>query len=107
VPVPFEYLEGDESGGFGQERRLWTSVALATDPNDSQHLFVAWGDTAGPTPGMTLHVRESNNGGVDWGSADLETVNPAMNPALAVSAEGRRGFLPTPRRIGHHGALAD
>ena len=92
VPVPFESLEANQTGGFAQERRMWTSLALAVDPNDSKHVFVAWGDTAGPTLGMTLHVRESTNAGGSWGAADLVTIQQALNPALAVSVEGRLGF---------------
>jgi hypothetical protein len=90
VPVPFEDLGGTTAGGLGQERRTWTSMALAVDPNDSKHVFVAWGDTAGTTTGMTLHVRESKDAGENW--TDVVTVPRAVNPALAVSAEGRLAF---------------
>ena len=90
VPVPFEEIDAGFAG-FGNERRLYSHVALAVDPSNSAHVFVAWGDTAS-TKGMTLHIRESTDGGKSWSPTDLYSTLTSINPALAVTTSGRLGF---------------
>ena len=92
VWVPFESLNTLPAAGFGFERRLFSHVAIAVDPSTSKHVFVAWGDADSSADGMTLHVRESTDGGETWSSADLLKVSRAINPALAVSTSGHLGF---------------
>ncbi|MGQ0765499.1 MAG: hypothetical protein ACT4OZ_07520 [Gemmatimonadota bacterium] len=85
VPVPHS-----KALDFGGERRTYTHVALAVNPNDSKHLVVAWGDTAGPTVGMTLRVRESLDRGSTWGTE--YAVKSSLNPALSINTNGTVAF---------------
>ena len=84
VEVPNDYLFD-----YGQERRMRTHLAVAIDPNDNGHLFVAWGGSNDPDD-TNLHLTESQNRGAD--SLDVGVVAHAINPALAVASDGRVGF---------------
>jgi hypothetical protein len=87
VPVPwtspFSYL-GNE--------RVGSSLSIVVDPKDHRVVYVAWG--GGPDPGstVTLHVQRSTDRGATW-SGDLLTVQNATNPALAMTDDGKLGFL--------------
>jgi hypothetical protein len=74
---------------IGQER-VGSDLAIAVDPNDSGSVYIAWADNAGGP--YTLHVRHSTDRGVTW-HGDIRTVTNAKNPGLAVSSDGRLGFL--------------
>jgi hypothetical protein len=105
-PDPFSALsDGDGSVGrrvvtgrtvvwnatMGQER-LGADSAIAVDPNDSDTVWIAWGDQrAGAVPRWTIHVRRSTDRGRTW-SGDLRTVRRGKNPCLAVNADGKVGF---------------
>ncbi|MFZ0821626.1 MAG: hypothetical protein WAM91_16295 [Candidatus Acidiferrales bacterium] len=78
-------------GNLGQER-VGSQLSIAVDPNDSQIVYVAWGDGLNPN-NFTLHVRNSTDGGKTWSATDLKTVESATNPALAINSKGRVGFL--------------
>ena len=91
VHVPFEEISAGEPG-FGYELRRFSHVAIAVDPAKSSHVFVAWGDAPSRPDGMTLHIRESSDGGQTWSSTDRYTVGKALNPGLAVSTSGHLGF---------------
>ena len=79
------------SGTMGQNRLGASNVSIAVDPNNSDRVYVAWGDSNGSNS-ETIHVRRSVNRGVDW-SADLVTVQSAMNPQVAIDAIGVAGLL--------------
>jgi len=78
-------------GKLGHER-VGSQLSIAVDPNDSQSVYVAWGDGANPA-NFTLHVRNSTDGGKTWSGTDLKTIASATNPALAINREGTVGFL--------------
>lgn len=80
------------SGGeLGNERLVGSQLSIAVDPNDSNTVYVAWAD--GTSANYTLHVRHSSTGGTSWDTADLISVSPADNPALAINKDGLIGFL--------------
>jgi hypothetical protein len=78
-------------GNLGNER-IGSQLSIAVDPNNSQKVYVAWGDGGNPA-NFTLHVRGSSDGGKTWSATDLKTVAAATNPALAINSEGTVGFL--------------
>lgn len=80
---PFTYLGN---------QRIGSSLSLAVHPRHSHVVYVAWG--GGPDLGsiQTLHVRRSTDHGQTW-SGDLLTVPNATNPALAITGNGKVGFL--------------
>lgn len=78
-------------GDLGHER-VGTQLSIAVDPENSQIVYVAWGDGANPA-NFTLHVRNSTDGGNTWSGSDLKTVASATNPALAINSKGTVGFL--------------
>ncbi len=92
VPLVWETDFGPGvNGEFGWEVRRG-SLALAVDPNDAQKAYVAWADGSDSDAMLTLRVRGSTDGGKTW--SDLfDPVRDATNPALAVDARGRVGFL--------------
>lgn len=79
------------SGTMGQNRLGASNVSIAVDPNDSDRVYVAWGDSNGANS-ETIHVRRSIDRGVNW-SSDLLTVTSAMNPQVAINSNGVAGVL--------------
>ncbi len=79
-------------GFMAQERLGASNMAVAVDPEDSSHVYVAWGDQPSGTSNQTLHVRRSTDRGVSW-SGDLFAVTNAISPALAIGHHHRVGFL--------------
>jgi len=69
-------------------QRTGGQATIAVDPNNSNTVYIAWGDG---TP-FTLHLRRSTDQGVTW-SGDLRTISSATNPALAITTAGKVGFL--------------
>jgi hypothetical protein len=67
-------------------------MAIAVDPENSSHVYIAWGDQPTATTNQTLHVRRSTDRGVSW-SGDLLTVSDAVSPALAINNHHRVAFL--------------
>jgi hypothetical protein len=78
---------------FGQERFVGSNISIAVDPRNSSRVYVAWADYPGGNPPYTLHVRRSDDRGLNWSAADLITIASATNPALAVNGDGKVGFL--------------
>lgn len=74
------------------QQRMGGDVTIAADPRDSGVVYVAWGDVR-PDTGYTLHVRRSNDRGLNWSANDLRTVPRATNPSLAVNSQGVVGLL--------------
>jgi hypothetical protein len=83
--VPF----GVQILGF---QRAGSRISMAVDPNNSQRVYVAWGDGA-DVANYALHVRRSSDGGATWSSNDLRTIPSATNPSLATNRGGRVGLL--------------
>jgi len=77
-------------GAVGSQR-VGPSPAIAVDPNDSQTVYIVYGEGSSGSS-FKLHVRRSINGGSSW-SGDLFTVQPAINPGIAVTTAGQVGFL--------------
>ncbi len=77
-------------GSVGSQR-VGPSPAIAVDPNNSQTVYIVYGEGSSSS-NFTLHVRRSTNGGSTW-SGDLFTVKPAINPGIAVATSGQVGFL--------------
>lgn len=80
------------SGVMGQNRLGGSNVSIAVDPNNSERVYVAWGDSNGFNS-ETIHVRRSINKGQDWSTNDLLTVTGAMNPEVAINDLGIVGVL--------------
>jgi hypothetical protein len=81
-------LTGTTSVG---SQRVGQGLAIAVDPNNSQNVYIVYGE--GSTAATyTLHVRNSTNRGAAW-SGDLFTVASATNPGIAVTSMGEVGFL--------------
>lgn len=81
-------LTGTASVG---SQRVGEGLAIAVDPNNSQNVYIVYGE--GSTAATyTLHVRNSTNRGAAW-SGDLFTVASATNPGIAVTSTGEVGFL--------------
>lgn len=80
---------------LGQER-TGSDVAIAVDPNNANHLVVAYGDAPGANGSglLQLHVTESTDGGATW--ANKITTSAAVRsalPALSILPNGDIGLL--------------
>jgi hypothetical protein len=89
-PIPYDpYCT--KGGCLGGTQRTGSRISIAVDPNNSQRVYLAWGDGA-DAAGYALYVRRSDDGGLHW-SADLRVIPEATNPSLAIDSRGRVGFL--------------
>jgi len=79
------------SGFMGQNRLGASNVSIAVDPNNSDRVYVAWGDANGFNS-ETIHLRRSIDRGATW-SDDLLAVSDAMNPEVAITSQGVVGVL--------------
>jgi hypothetical protein len=79
------------AGFMGQNRLGASNVSIAVDPNNSDRVYVAWGDSNGANS-ETIHVRRSIDRGANW-SDDLLTVTNAMNPQVVINDLGIVGVL--------------
>ena len=79
---------------MGQER-LGGDLAIAVDPHNSSHVWVAWCDRVGGPSGTdwTLHVRRSTDKGLTWSKSDVRTIKNAKNPSLALNSNSELGLL--------------
>lgn len=80
---------------LGQERTS-SDVAIAVDPNNANHVVVAYGDAAAGNAGgqLLLHVVESTDGGATWTQkfTTSSAVRSAL-PGITILADGQIGLL--------------
>jgi hypothetical protein len=80
---------------LGQERTS-SDVAIAVDPNNANHVLVAYGDAPGANGSglLRLHGIESTDGGATWTNkfTTSSTVRSAL-PGLSILADGAIGLL--------------
>jgi hypothetical protein len=80
---------------LGQER-TGSDVAIAVDPNNANHVVVAYGDAPGANGSglLQLHVTESTDGGATWTNkfTTSSAVRSAL-PALSILPNGDIGLL--------------
>jgi hypothetical protein len=77
------------------QNRTGSNLAIAVDPNNSQHVLVAYNDAPGATRGqLQLVVSESFNGGGTWlEKFRTSSTTRSAQPAVAILANGAIGFL--------------
>jgi hypothetical protein len=95
VDVPISVFSNTSNTLFtiGQERIAGGDLAIAVDPNNADHVVVAYTDS--PATGfIELVVQESFDGGTTWASKfrTPESVRSGQ-PAVAILANGAIGFL--------------
>ena len=74
-------------------QRIGSHIAIAVDPRQSSTVYLAWADGTAAA-NYTIHLRRSTNSGASgsW-SNDLRPIVQGINPALAVTDQGKVGFL--------------
>jgi hypothetical protein len=92
---------------LGQNRSVGGNVAMAVDPNNSQHVLVVYHDA--PTPGqLQLVLSESTDGGETWNQKfKTDSSTRSGQPAVAILANGAIGLLyndydPATDRLSQH-----
>lgn len=80
---------------LGQQRTS-SDLAIAVDPNNANHVVVAYGDAPGANGSglLQLHVTESTDGGLNW--TNKFTTSAALRsalPGLSILANGDIGLL--------------
>lgn len=76
--------------GYLGLQRTGGDVSIATDPTNSDVVYVAYNDDQGPV--YMLHVLRSTTRGRVW-SQELHQVPNALNPALAINSAGTVGLV--------------
>jgi len=100
ITLPMHFLSGPQFGFLDGNRITGSDLAIAVDPDNSNHIFAAWCSlertTAGEPDAYTLHFRHNTNSGLgEWLSISerLDNLKNAFNPAIAITNDGRVGFL--------------
>ena len=100
ITLPLHYLSGPQFGFLDGNRITGSDLAIAVDPDNSNHVFAAWcsfdRNAAGGPDAYTLHFRHNPNSGTGmWLSISekLDNIKNAFNPAIAITNDGRVGFL--------------
>jgi autotransporter passenger strand-loop-strand repeat protein len=81
---------------IGQNRIAGGDLSIAVDPNDANHVVVAYSDAPGPDGDgvVQLVVAESKDGGATWSQKFTTSEDSrSSQPALAILANGTIGFL--------------
>src|SRR5262249_10914472 len=97
VATPTSGFSGNSNSplSLGQER-TGGDLAIAVDPNNANHVVLAYGDAPGAVASgnLRLHVAESYDGGLMWTEKFISssTVRAAL-PALAINNGGAVGLL--------------
>lgn len=98
-PTPFTALINTAASGVSipglstmlGTQRIGSHLTITVDPTNSCTVYVAWADGTGASD-YTIRVRRSTDGGTTW-SGDLRAITQAVNPGLAINAQGTVGFL--------------
>ncbi|HET6769906.1 MAG TPA: hypothetical protein VFH08_21000 [Chitinophagaceae bacterium] len=100
ITLPLHYLSGPQFGFLDGNRITGSDLAIAVDPDNSNHVFAAWcsldRNVADGTDAYTLHFRHNTNSGTGmWLSISepLDNIKNAFNPAIAITNDRRVGFL--------------
>jgi FG-GAP-like repeat len=97
VATPTSYFSSNSNTPLtlGQERTS-ADTAIAVDPNNSQHVLIAYGNAPGANGSgqLQLTVTESTNGGATW-TTKFTTSSSVRSglPALAIAQNGTIGLL--------------
>jgi hypothetical protein len=81
---------------IGQERIAGGDIAIAVDPNNNNHVVVAYTDAPGANGAgvVQLVVTESFDGGVDWTQkVSTPAASRSGQPGMAILANGAIGLL--------------
>ena len=77
-------------GGFIGQERLNNDLIIAVNPSNSDIVYIAWADNAGPN--YTIRVRRSLNRGATW-SGDLLTADNATMTSMTINSTGKVGIM--------------
>ena len=77
-------------GAYLGLQRTGGDVSIAVDPTNSARVYLAYNDDQGAH--YVLHVLRSTDRGVTW-SADVRTIQDALNPSLSINTDGTLGLL--------------
>jgi hypothetical protein len=94
---------------LGQER-TGGDIAIAVDPNNAQHVVIAYGNAPGAKGSgqLQLVVAESTNGGANWTTKFTTSASTrSAEPALAILTDGTIGLLynnyaPSTNKLSQH-----
>ena len=98
VATPVSVFTEDENTPLtlGQER-IGSDIAIAVDPNNANHVVVAYGDAPGPNGAgiVQLVLKESTDGGATWSQEIHRTPSSTRSalPGLAILPNGAIGLL--------------
>jgi hypothetical protein len=96
VAAPTGYFSSDNSpASLGQERTA-SDLAIAVDPDNSQHVVIAYGSAPGGVGSgdLQLTVAESTDGGATWITKfTTSATTRSAQPALAILQNGTIGLL--------------
>jgi hypothetical protein len=84
--------DDDKVCPMGGQRRAANQIAIAIDPKDDSKVYVAYADS---TTGdfMTLHLVMATVSGSKVTDTEILLVHNALNPAVAITAQGRIALL--------------
>jgi hypothetical protein len=85
-------IKDSERAGHLGGQRVANDLDIAVDPNNSDNVYIVWGDNQGIDSGYILHVRSSRDGGKTW-SEDLFAVESADLARLAISCDSVIGLM--------------
>jgi FG-GAP-like repeat len=98
IATPISIFTDDENTHLtlGQER-IGSDIAIAVDPNNANHVVVAYGDAPGPNDAgiAQLVLKESTDGGATWSQEKYRTPSSVRSalPGLAILPNGAIGLL--------------
>jgi len=94
VPISYpqlSYMGIDDGGKLGNVRLVGANLSIAVDPNNDQHVFIAW--CAKSNNSYQLYFSQSWDGGLTWSNNGLPPLPSTLNPAIAMTTDNKVGFL--------------